>query len=124
MFTGDCWELRAHARVSELMLCFLLRKLIYCKFDALSGFDCFLDVPIAFVSAVVVTAVSAVLQGSVCSKTGLTEQGLWTIGNLADCNLENKRLLGAAGACEGTRIPVNYFFVEHSIHFSRVLSLL
>ena len=41
--------------------------------------------------------VVALMQGRV----GVAIQGMRAIGNLADNNDDNRRLLGAAGACEG-----------------------
>ena len=48
-----------------------------------------------------VAVVVAMLQGPLSDKAGAVEQGLRAIGNLADSNDDNRKLLGAAGACDG-----------------------
>ena len=45
----------------------------------------------------------AILQGPLSSSAEVAKQGLWAISNLA-VNGENRKLLGAKGACNGERV--------------------
>ena len=57
-----------------------------------------------FVLLLMVAVVVAVLRGPLSSSAGVAEAGLWAMGALASNNDDNKRLLGAAGACDGERV--------------------
>ena len=52
----------------------------------------------------VASVVVAVLEGSLSSNVAVTKAGLRAIGNLADNDDDNRRLLGCAGACEGEKL--------------------
>ena len=65
-------------------------------------------------------AVAVVLRGPLSGSAGVAQQGLWAIRNLAVCH-DNKRLLEAAGTCEGERVlRLNVFFdIKHVMHITR-----
>ena len=67
--------------------------------------------------------VVALMQGRV----GVAIQGMRAIGNLADNNDDNRRLLGAAGACEGESMnstPDNLLTAFASLCFGMVAVVL
>ena len=66
-----------------------------------------------FVLLFMVAVVVAVLRGPLSSSAGVAEAGLGAMKNLAYKNDDNRRLLGAAGACagEGVASVVSCLFV-------------
>ena len=92
MITRGCWEPRAHVRVSGCCCIFF--------FARPSIYHALLAAVLCAIAAVVAVVV-AVLRGLLSGTAGVAQNGLGAIWNLALNSDDNKRLLGAAGACEG-----------------------